>query len=131
MESLDAVAWDRLLRTGRLTIMVLWTCGVCMAMLKAISQQREACIQSYRPVCHLHSVLQTVIVIFFYIAIAVFGGVFGHGTGPVILSGVRCTGNESSLLSCSHQIGVTYCSHYGAGVACPSCKTCIYWGERE
>ena len=58
------------------------------------------------------------------IAIAVSRAAFGQGTGPVLLSGVRCTGNESSLLSCSH--GVAYCSHsYDAGVVCPPCESCI------
>ena len=55
------------------------------------------------------------------IAIAVFDAGFGQGTGPVFLDGVRCTGNESSLLSCSHR--VASCSHSSdAGVVCPSCE---------
>ena len=58
------------------------------------------------------------------IAIAVSRAAFGQGTGPVLLNYVGCTGNESSLLSCSHE--VAYCSHYfDAGVVCPSCKSCI------
>ena len=58
------------------------------------------------------------------IAIAVFDAAFGQGTGPVLLSGVRCTGTESSLLSCSHR--VAYCSHCSdAGVVCPPCESCI------
>ena len=58
------------------------------------------------------------------IAIAVFQAAFGQGIGPVFLSNVRCTGAESSLLSCSHSgIGVSYCSHYeDAGVVCPPRK---------
>ena len=59
------------------------------------------------------------------IAIAVFDAPFGPGIGPVLLTDVGCTGNESSLLSCSH--GVAYCSHCpNAGVVCPlyACKSC-------
>ena len=53
---------------------------------------------------------------------------FGQGTGPIYLGNVRCTGSESSLLSCSHSgIGVAYCSHYeDAGVVCPPCKLTSY-----
>ena len=59
------------------------------------------------------------------IAIAVFDAGFGQGTGPVFLDGVRCTGNESSLLSCSRS-GTPSCSHSSdVGVVCPSCKSCI------
>ena len=58
------------------------------------------------------------------IVIAVFVAGFGQGTGPVFLEGVSCTGTESSLLSCSHE--VANCSHYfDAGVVCPSCESCI------
>ena len=62
---------------------------------------------------------------FLFIAVlAITRTVFGQGTGPIYLNSVRCTGTESSLLSCSHSgIGVTYCSHSSdAGVVCPSCK---------
>ena len=55
------------------------------------------------------------------IAIAVFYAAFGQGSGPVLLSSVGCTGNEFSLLSCSH--GVASCPHsQDAGVVCPPCK---------
>ena len=58
------------------------------------------------------------------IAIAVFNAAFGQGSGPVLLGNVGCSGNEYSLLSCSHV--VTYCSHSSdAGVVCPSCESCI------
>ena len=61
------------------------------------------------------------ILLFFISAIATFQAAFGQGNGPVFLSNVQCTGNESSLLSCSHQgIGVTSCDHsYDAGAVCP------------
>ena len=59
------------------------------------------------------------------IAIAVSRAAFGQGTGPVFLDGVRCTGNESSLLSCSRS-GIASCLHsYDVGVVCPSCESCI------
>ena len=52
---------------------------------------------------------------------------FGEGAGPVLVHGVSCTGTESSLLNCSHQIGVTYCSHfYDVGVVCPPCKSFLW-----
>ena len=53
---------------------------------------------------------------------------FGQGTGPIFLDDLRCTGTESSLLSCSHiGIGVHNCGHYeDAGVVCQSCKLYIY-----
>ena len=59
----------------------------------------------------------------FIAALAITRTVFGQGTGPIYLNSVRCTGTESSLLSCSHSgIGVTYCLHtYDVGVVCPSC----------
>ena len=68
--------------------------------------------------CLLHCML------FLYaLAIAVYQAGFEQGTGPVLLNGVRCTGTESSLLSCSHDgIGRAYCSHsQDAGVVCPPC----------
>ena len=64
-------------------------------------------------------------IIFLYtIAIAVNQAGFGQGTGPVLLSNVRCTGTESSLLSCSHDETYLYrCLHDNdAGVVCPPCK---------
>ena len=58
------------------------------------------------------------------LVVTVFRGAFGEGTGPVLLHNVVCTGNESSLLNCSHQIGVTFCSHfYDVGVICPPGKS--------
>ena len=63
--------------------------------------------------------------IFLYaIALAVNHAVFEQGTGPVLLSDVICTGNESSLLSCSHSgTNLRYCSHStDAGVVCPQSK---------
>ena len=66
----------------------------------------------------------------YLLVVTVFRAAFGQGTGPVLLHGVACTGNESSLLNCSRQIGVTYCSHfYDVGVICPPGKS--YKSERN
>ena len=61
------------------------------------------------------------------IGIAAYYAPFGQGTGPVLLYYVRCTGTESSLLSCSHDGTYLYhCSHsYDAGVVCLPCKLCL------
>ena len=61
-----------------------------------------------------------------FVAVSYAG--FGRGTGQILLDDLRCTGTESSLLSCSHSgIGVTYCSHSNdAGVVCPTCKLHVY-----
>ena len=58
------------------------------------------------------------------IGIAVHNAPFGQGTDPVLLYDVRCTGTESSLLSCSHDgTYLHYCLHSNdAGVVCPPCK---------
>ena len=52
---------------------------------------------------------------------------FGRGTGPVFLNRLRCSGTESSLLSCSHRgIRFNWCGHYeDAGVVCP-CRLDVY-----
>ena len=71
-------------------------------------------------------VSRSVTILFLHtIAIAVFNAAFGQGNGPVLLVNVGCTGNESSLLSCSRS-GTPYCPHSSdAGVVCPPCKSCI------
>ena len=69
-----------------------------------------------------------IFLLFYFLATVVYQAAFGQGTGPVLLSNVRCTGTESSLLSCSHDgIDVAmYCFHDDdAGVICPSRKSCI------
>ncbi len=45
---------------------------------------------------------------------------FGQGTGPIMLDGVHCTGNELSLEECPHAPwGQHHCDHMeDAGVAC-------------
>ena len=59
-----------------------------------------------------------------HIAIAVRLAVFGQGSGPVLLGGVRCAGTESSLLSCSHTGTSPYqcVNYFDVGVVCPPCK---------
>ena len=54
-------------------------------------------------------------------AIAYSEARFGQGSLPILLDDVMCTGNESTLLSCSHRgIGRHNCGHSeDAGVRCP------------
>ena len=60
----------------------------------------------------------------FYIgtSTAYINAYFGQGTGQILLSGLGCTGTETSLFSCSFNnniIGSTNCIHsQDAGVAC-------------
>ena len=43
----------------------------------------------------------------------------GQGSGLIMVTNVRCKGEEKSLLNCTHNgYGATFCSHY-AGVTCP------------
>lgn len=44
---------------------------------------------------------------------------FGEGLGPIVLSEVNCTGNETDLLSCPASNNASNCSHrMDAGVDC-------------
>ncbi|KAK7492426.1 hypothetical protein BaRGS_00016299, partial [Batillaria attramentaria] len=52
---------------------------------------------------------------------------YGRGNGPMLLAGVTCRGNESSILDCHHlELGVIrfWCNHdRDAGVDClPPCN---------
>ena len=81
-------------------------------------------------------------VVFSVAAVAVYRAAFGQGTGPLFLYNVRCTGTESSLLNCSHELidyyynyhyyYQRYCSYYNdAGVVCPSRKLCVWHKYRD
>ncbi len=45
---------------------------------------------------------------------------YGTGTGPVLLSNVKCTGLESRLIDCKHSlVHVSPCSnYYDIGIKC-------------
>ena len=45
---------------------------------------------------------------------------FGQGTGPIFISDVQCTGQESNLFDCSYRsVPTSSCTHYhDAGVKC-------------
>ena len=53
-------------------------------------------------------------------AIARGSAYFGQGSGSILLDNVQCTGNETSIFSCSHNsIGSHNCDHRkDAGVVC-------------
>ena len=46
---------------------------------------------------------------------------FAPGTGPILLADVGCTGNETNLFSCPHNLyDIDNCHHYDdVGVICP------------
>ena len=53
-------------------------------------------------------------------AIAKSNAYFGQGSESILLDNVQCTGNETSIFSCSHNsIGSHDCDHHeDAGVVC-------------
>ena len=50
---------------------------------------------------------------------ALRGSPFGEGSGPNWMRNVQCTGHESNLTQCRHQLGHDSCRHH-AGVICSS-----------
>ena len=53
-------------------------------------------------------------------ALGVPGTLFGSEAGALLVSNVKCTGNESSLLDCPYNQTNSSCSHSSdAGVICP------------
>ena len=62
-------------------------------------------------------------------AVALSEAAFGEGIGPIFLDEVGCTGNEISLLECSHEGILNHdCSHFeDGGVACPG-ELCYDYG---
>ncbi len=67
-------------------------------------------------------------------ALAVKGGFFGEGSGPILLDNVQCQGGENALLQCASEdeLGQHNCGHHqDAGVLCPgkSMETeVVRWG---
>ena len=57
-------------------------------------------------------------------AVATKSTVFGQGSGPIMMSKLRCSGMESTILACDQYLnmyGVLSCSHLqDAGVICES-----------
>ena len=52
-------------------------------------------------------------------AVAISNAYFGQSNGAILLAGLKCTGTESSLMSCSHRNGSTGCLHtHDSGVIC-------------
>jgi len=57
------------------------------------------------------------------------GSQFDHGTGPIFLDQLGCTGTETSLLQCSQfaDLGLYSCDHsQDAGVRCIGMEVIFY-----
>lgn len=52
---------------------------------------------------------------------------FGEGTGPIVMDEVRCTGNESFLINCTHDTDHDCYHGEDAGVICST--PCLYEGQ--
>ena len=56
-------------------------------------------------------------------ALAFYNAYFSQGTGPIQLDNVQCTGNEQTILQCSHST-IDNCGHsQDAGIRCSGKKT--------
>ena len=56
-------------------------------------------------------------------ALSIDGGNFGRGVGNIHLTGLACTGNETSLANCTivRTFFSFFCSHdFDVGILCPS-----------
>ena len=56
-------------------------------------------------------------------AVMQYSGLYGAGSGPVLLDNIKCTGNESYIWECSHlgwNVYNSWCDnhYYDAGVDC-------------
>ena len=65
-----------------------------------------------------------------FIGILVYSTVsstFGHGSGPIFLTNIHCSGSETSLLNCSKTVFTGHsCTHeHDVGVRCER-KCCLY-----
>ena len=64
---------------------------------------------------------------YFLGAVAYRNAWFGIGGGPILLSGLICSGSEHSLLDCYSSIPSSSCDHFDdAGVSCSSKKNNAY-----
>ena len=88
----------------------------------------KTCKQYLHDVCtyivmHLHSKrlanLLLVILVSFVDSKAVAYAFYGQGTGPISMTKVACTGNESAVTNCKYSTYLSGCTHAGdAGVQC-------------
>ena len=71
---------------------------------------------------YIYSIYYVIVILLLYISGATATSVayFGRGSGSILLDDVQCTGNETSIFSCSHNsIGSHNCDHSNdAGVVC-------------
>ena len=54
---------------------------------------------------------------------------FGVASGPIMMDGVRCIGDEGSLISCPNNgIGTHDCTHtHDVGLRCATSKPYVCW----
>ena len=57
-----------------------------------------------------------------FIGTAFSSAYFGRGTGSIVMDDVRCTGNESTLTSCTHTTNHNCVHSEDAGVRCSNSK---------
>ena len=73
-------------------------------------------------VCFPYTIVKKLMCFFSGVSVAFSNAYFGQYSGSMLLTGLTCTGSETSLFSCSHSnsvIGSTGCLHSNdAGVKC-------------